>query len=227
LPPVRVPERVPVTGPLRRVGALLDSAVLFEDKVLLVIAKPSGLPVHGGSGLNGGLIEALRTLREEPALELVHRLDRDTSGCIVIARRRSALRALHAAFREGKVDKCYLALLLGPVTSPFTVDVPLARYEKRGGERHVTVSAEGKAALTRFEPVAPGERASLVRARPATGRTHQIRVHAVHAGHPVAGDERYGDKAANRQLRTAGLKRLALHAASLRFEHPQTGKPIV
>lgn len=224
LPPVRIPERPSATGPLKRVESVLASGLLFEDETLVVLAKPSGMPVHGGSGLNGGLIEALRILRDEPGLELVHRLDRDTSGCIVIARRRSTLRALHTAFREGKVDKRYLALLVGRVRAPFTARAPLARYVKRGGERHVTVSREGKAAVTHFEPVAPGEQASLVSARPVTGRTHQIRVHAAHSGHPVAGDERYADKSVDRLFRESGLKRLALHARSLAFEHPRTGK---
>ncbi|MGH8162325.1 MAG: RluA family pseudouridine synthase [Gammaproteobacteria bacterium] len=226
LPPVRIAERVPATGPLRRVSALLESDVIYEDKWLLAVAKPSGVPVHGGSGLSGGLIEALRILREEPELELVHRLDRDTSGVIVIARRRSALRILHEAFREGRVEKRYLALLLGRVEEPFTSDAPLARYVKRGGERHVAVSEAGKASITRFEPVSPGERASLVAALPATGRTHQIRVHAAAAGHPVAGDTRYGDKEANRALHSAGLKRLALHAAAIAFAHPNSGEPL-
>ncbi len=223
LPPVRVAEREPATGPLRRVSALLEAGVLYEDKWLLAVAKPSGVPVHGGSGLAGGLIEALRILRREPELELVHRLDRDTSGVIVIARRRSALRALHETFREGRVEKRYLALLVGRVETPFTSDEPLARYVRRGGERHVAVSKAGKASKTRFEPVAPGARASLVAAWPATGRTHQIRVHAAAAGHPVAGDTRYGDKDANRALRAAGLKRLALHAAAIAFTHPHSG----
>ncbi|MGH8272738.1 MAG: RluA family pseudouridine synthase, partial [Gammaproteobacteria bacterium] len=226
LPPVRIAERTPATGPLQRVSALLDSNVLYEDKWLLAVCKPSGMPVHGGSGLSGGLIEALRILRAEPELELVHRLDRDTSGVIVIARRRSALRALHAAFREGTIKKRYLAILLGRVEAPFTSEAPLARYVKRGGERHVAVSAEGKRSVTRFEPLAPGERVSLVAALPATGRTHQIRVHAAEAGHPVAGDTRYGDKEANRSLKTDGLARLALHAERLVFAHPQIGEPL-
>lgn len=226
LPPVQVAERTPATGPLKRVETLLETGILFEDEALLVLAKPSGMPVHGGSGLHGGLIEALRILREEPGLELAHRLDRDTSGCIVIARRRGALRALHDAFRRGAVDKHYLALLVGRVDSPFIVDAPLAQYEKRGGERHVTVSEAGKSALTRFEPLASASVASLVRARPATGRTHQIRVHAAHAGHSVAGDSRYGDKRVERAFRDAGLRRLALHARRLVFTHPLSGERI-
>jgi 23S rRNA pseudouridine955/2504/2580 synthase len=226
LPPVRLAERVPVTGPLRRVEALLETGVLFEDEALLILDKPAGMPVHGGSGLHGGLIEALRILRDESGLELAHRLDRDTSGCIVIARRRKALRALHDAFRRGGVDKQYLSLLAGRVNSPFEVDAPLARYEKRGGERHVTVRADGKSALTRFKPVAPAALGSLVRARPVTGRTHQIRVHAAHAGHPVVGDTRYGDKAAERAFKEAGLRRLALHAERLVFAHPFSGEQV-
>jgi 23S rRNA pseudouridine955/2504/2580 synthase len=227
LPPVRVAEREPATGPLRRVEALLASGLLYEDDVLLAVNKPAGMPVHGGSGLAGGLIEALRILRKEPALELIHRLDRDTSGCLLIARRRGALRALHAAFREGSVEKRYLALLLGRVEKAFTSDAPLARYVKRGGERHVAVSEAGKRSFTRFEPIAAGEQVSLVVALPATGRTHQIRVHAAASAHPVAGDIRYGDKTANRALKSAGLGRLALHAAALRFVHPRSGAPLV
>lgn len=226
LPPLRIAERTPATGPLHRVSALLASGVLYEDKWLLAVGKPVGMPVHGGSGLDGGLIEALRILRAEPGLELAHRLDRDTSGCILIARRRSALRVLHAAFREGAVEKRYLALLLGRVEVPFASTEPLARYVKRGGERQVAVSVEGKRALTRFEPLASGARASLVAAFPATGRTHQIRVHAADVGHPVAGDTRYGDKAANRALKADGLDRLALHAERLAFAHPRTGEAL-
>lgn len=224
LPPVRVAARTPVAGPLKRTAGMLETGILYEDPVLLAIAKPSGLPVHGGSGLDGGVIEALRTLRGEQGLELVHRLDRDTSGCLVVARRRSALRTLHAAFREGRVEKRYLALLLGRIETPFTSDAPLARYVKRGGERQVAVTPQGKRSFTRFVPLAAGEFASLVAAEPGTGRTHQIRVHAAHAGHPVAGDVRYGDKEANRVLRRAGLHRLALHATAIAFDHPVSGE---
>jgi 23S rRNA pseudouridine955/2504/2580 synthase len=223
LPPVRIAERAPSVGPLKRVSAVLAAGILYEDAALLVVAKPSGLPVHGGSGLDGGLIEALRTLRAEPELELVHRLDRDTSGCILISRRKSALRALHAAFRTGDVEKQYLALLVGQIEREFVSSAPLRRYVKRGGERHVAVADDGRAAVTRFRPLAPGADTTLVAIDPDTGRTHQIRVHAAHAGHPVAGDPRYGDKAANRRLKAAGLGRLALHAARISFPHPQTG----
>lgn len=226
LPPVRVADRDAPVGPLKRVSSVLEGGVLYEDDCLLVVDKPSGLPVHGGSGLDGGLIEALRRLRGEPGLELAHRLDRDTSGCLVIARRRSALRALHAAFREGRVEKRYLALVTGTVGQPFVSKAPLERFVKRGGERHVAVSAEGRRAMTRFAPLAPGKDCTLVEALPDTGRTHQIRVHAAHAGHPVAGDERYGEKERNRALRAAGLRRLALHAAGIAFAHPKTGEAL-
>lgn len=226
LPPVRVAERASSPGPLKRGAALLAEGVLYEDDVLLVVDKPSGLPVHGGSGLDGGLIEALRRLRDEPGLELVHRLDRETSGCLVIARRRSTLRALHAAFREGRVRKRYLALVAGRVQRPFTSRAPLERFVKRGGERHVAVKDSGRAAQTRFNPLACGEAYSLVEALPDTGRTHQIRVHAAHAGHPIAGDTRYGDKTRNRELRELSLRRLALHASGIAFDHPRSGEPL-
>ena len=224
VPPVRVAERTTPVGPLRRGSAVLEGGILHEDESLLVVNKPSGLPVHGGSGLDGGLIEALRQLRGEPGLELAHRLDRDTSGCLVIARKRSALRALHAAFREGRVEKRYLALVAGKVPRPFTSKAPLERFVKRGGERHVVVTEAGRAARTRFRPLARGDDFTLVEALPDTGRTHQIRVHATHSGHPIAGDPRYGDKVLNQNLRRLGLRRLALHAAGLSFEHPRSGE---
>ena len=226
VPPVRTSGRPQGKGPLRRTDRLLQHGILFEDEVLLVVDKPSGIPVHGGSGLDGGLIEALRTLRGEPGLELAHRLDRDTSGCLVVARRRSALRALHAAFRERAVEKRYLALLTGRVEKPFRARAALQRYARRGGERHVAVSEVGRRSETGFHPLAVGARATLVRAEPDTGRTHQIRVHAAHAGHPVAGDSRYGDKSVNRELRSAGLHRLALHAWEIAFVHPRSGRRV-
>lgn len=226
LPPVHLSERPTPVGPLKRGTAVLTEGILYEDDVLLVVNKPPGLPVHGGSGLDGGLIEALRRLRDEPQLELVHRLDRDTSGCLLITRRRSALRILHAAFREGRVNKRYLALVSGQLHEPFTSQAPLERFAKRGGERHVEVTSSGRAARTRFRPLACGEAWSLVEALPDTGRTHQIRVHAAHARYPIAGDTRYGDKIRNRELRELGLRRLALHAAGIDFAHPRTDEPL-
>jgi 23S rRNA pseudouridine955/2504/2580 synthase len=187
-----------------------------------VLDKPAGLAVHGGSGVAFGVIEGLRALRpEEPGLELVHRLDRDTSGCLVIARRRSALRTLHQLFREGRVDKRYLALLAGRwERDRAEVDLALRKNTLRSGERVVRPDAQGKPALTRFRVLRRLARATLVEAKLETGRTHQIRVHAAALGTPILGDDKYGEIRANRAAREAGLKRLFLHAASLRLRWP-------
>ena len=224
LPPVRRRE----AGTLRPPAALLERlerAILYEDERLLVLDKPAGVAVHGGSGLSFGVIEALRTLRPgAPYLELVHRLDRDTSGCLLVAKRRSALRALHGLLREGRMDKRYLALVRGAWPGgPHRVDVPLRKNVLASGERVVRVSEAGKAAQTEFTARWTGEDVTLVEVRLLTGRTHQIRVHAAHAGHPLAGDERYGDAAFNRALRRAGLRRLFLHAWSVALEMPGGG----
>lgn len=182
--------------------------------------------MHGGSGLAHGLIEALRALRPEAReLELVHRLDRDTSGVLLVAKRRSALRQLHAVLREGEVDKRYLALLCGRWRGDRKeVTVPLRKNVMRGGERMVRVDPEGKPSRTEFRVLRRFEEALLVETRLHTGRTHQIRVHAQYLGTPVAGDPKYGDAAANRRLAELGLKRLFLHASSVSFawgEPPQ------
>ncbi|WP_226801614.1 RluA family pseudouridine synthase [Alkalilimnicola sp. S0819] len=218
IPPVRLeapnPSAPRVPAGLRE---RLLSGVLHEDERLLVLDKPPGIPVHGGSGQAWGLIEALRELRPElPFLELAHRLDRDTSGCLVLAKKRSALREVHEALREGRAEKKYLTLLKGRLPrGALPVEAPLDKRERRGGERTVTVSAAGKAARTVFRTVRRLGFATLVEAEIATGRTHQIRVHAAHAGHPVLGDDRYGDRDANRDVRRLGLKRIFLHAHSL------------
>ena len=224
IPPVRVAAAEPLAAaPSPALAARLEAAVLYEDDGLLVVNKPAGLAVHGGSGVSFGLIEALRQLRPQARfLELVHRLDRDTSGCILIAKKRSALVALHAALREGSadagIDKRYLALVAGQwPRQRRQVEAPLEKNTLRSGERVVRVSAEGKPALTEFELLERFEGATLVQARPITGRTHQIRVHARYAGHPLAGDEKYGDRAADARFRELGLKRLFLHAHSLGF----------
>ncbi len=202
----------------------IQASIVFEDAHLLVLNKPSGMAVHGGSGLSYGVIEALRALRPDaPYLELVHRLDRDTSGCLAVAKKRGALRALHALLRDKKVEKVYMALLRGRWRGGRQqVEIPLRKNVLRSGERIVRAGGQGKAALTWFDPLARTEVATLARVRPATGRTHQIRVHAAHMGHPVAGDSKYGDTAFNGQLRDLGLKRLFLHAWSLCFPHPVT-----
>ena len=206
----------------------LGARVLYEDEDLLVLDKPSGLPVHGGSGVTTGLIEALRQLRADaPTLELVHRLDRDTSGCLLIAKRRPALLALHAMLRRGDIEKRYLALVKGRWRGGARrISAPLARDRIRDGERLVGVSADGRAAESDFEPKGFYGPATLMAITLHTGRTHQARVHAAHQGHPIGGDEKYGEREFNRELRRSGLRRLFLHAARLRFAHPVTGAKI-
>jgi 23S rRNA pseudouridine955/2504/2580 synthase len=225
VPPVRIePEGAPARVP----HALLEvmrRSILVEDKRLLVINKPSGIAVHGGSGVSFGVIEALRALMPEEPLELVHRLDRDTSGCLLIARQRSALRTLHALLREGLFEKRYLALVKGHWGhGRARIDVPLLTDTRVGGERTVRAHPSGKAALSEFHPVDFfGKRATLMEVMLYTGRTHQIRVHAAHAGHVVAGDDKYGESAFNQELAEIGLKRMFLHAHSVSFEWPQGG----
>ncbi len=225
LPPLDQTPPAAVPDPGGGLARTLAAAVLFEDEHLLVVDKPSGLAVHGGSGRSLGLIEALRALRPgERFLELVHRLDRETSGCLVLARRRAALVALHAALRDGTVDKRYRTLLAGRWRGGGRrVDLSLERGSGRGGERTVRVAAQGRDASTAFTPLARSELASYMEARPHTGRTHQIRVHAASLGMPVAGDARYGDRAFNAQMRRHGLTRLFLHASAIRFVHPAGG----
>jgi 23S rRNA pseudouridine955/2504/2580 synthase len=217
VPPARV--NVDSSAPPSGSGRALLGQVLFEDKLMLVINKPSGMAVHGGSGVSHGVIEILRDAKPELRdLSLAHRLDRETSGCLVLAKRRSALRALHAKFRDGLVEKNYLALAVGDWQhGSQLVDAPLFVQHRQGGERHVIVSAEGKPAQTRISLSRSFGRYSLLQCQPLTGRTHQIRVHAAHAGHPLAGDDRYGDENENAVLKKLGLKRLFLHAQSIAF----------
>ena len=223
VPPLRMSEP-DEPAPLAQ-GLLdrLEAAVVYEDKGLIVLNKPTGIAVHGGSGLSYGVIEAFRQLRPDAKeLELVHRLDRDTSGLLMIAKKRSMLRHLHDALRGDGVDKRYLALVRGAwPTSKKRVSAPLLKNTLRSGERMVEVSDEGKEALTLFRVVRRfGEFATLVEASPITGRTHQIRVHARHAGHSIAGDPKYGDEVFDREIRELGGKRLFLHAHSLRLTLP-------
>ncbi|MBB1584326.1 MULTISPECIES: 23S rRNA pseudouridine(955/2504/2580) synthase RluC [Serratia] len=229
VPPVRVAERedAPVSAKLDKVAALAD-CILYEDDHLLLLNKPSGTAVHGGSGLSFGVIEGLRALRPEARfLELVHRLDRDTSGVLLVAKKRSALRSLHEQLRLKGMQKDYLALVRGQWQSHCkAVQAPLLKNILQSGERIVRVNSEGKPSETRFKVEERFEHATLVKASPITGRTHQIRVHTLHAGHPIAFDDRYGDREFDRQLAGTGLKRLFLHAAALRFEHPGTGETL-
>jgi 23S rRNA pseudouridine955/2504/2580 synthase len=225
VPPVRLePEGVPRRVP-RPLLEQLRRAIIVEDDRLLVIDKPSGIAVHGGSGVSFGVIEVLRALRPADTLELVHRLDRDTSGCLLVARKASALRVLHALLREGQFEKSYLALVKGHWQHGRTrIDVPLRTDIRVGGERTVKAHPSGKASLSEFRPLQFfGKRATLMEVRLFTGRTHQIRVHAAHAGHALAGDEKYGDPQFNSELAALGLTRMFLHAHSVGFEWPQGG----
>ncbi|MDP6436851.1 MAG: RluA family pseudouridine synthase [Gammaproteobacteria bacterium] len=195
--------------------------VVHEDEHLLALDKPAGLAVHGGSGVSLGAIELLRAARPgSHFLELVHRLDRETSGCLLVAKKRSALRKLHEEFRGGTVNKYYRALLLGDWQDDVReVDMPLLVEHRQNGERHVQPGAEGKPALTRFRPEQRFAECILINIELLTGRTHQIRVHAAAIGHPVAGDEKYGEGLPG----PAGLDRLFLHACRLEVAHPSTG----
>lgn len=224
VPPLRLAERPPAAAPGRALRRLLEEAVLYEDRDLLVVDKPAGLAVHGGSGVSLGLIEALRAARDEPGLELVHRLDRETSGCLLVARRRAALRHLQRELRERRVEKVYLALVEGSWPRGLEeVSAPLERILVGEGERRVRPSRAGKAALTRFRVRRRLPEATLVEAQLETGRTHQIRIHCRIAGCPILGDEKYGRAAVNRAWRERGLRRLFLHAARLAFELPGEG----
>jgi len=201
-------------------GERLESRILYEDKRIIILNKPSGIAVHGGSGIQFGVIESMRKSRTDlHYLELVHRLDRDTSGCLVLAKKRSALRQLHELLRVGKIQKRYLALVQGNWQyGTKRIDVPLQKQILRSGERVVRVSEHGKAASSTFRPLAVSSKASLLEVEIHTGRTHQIRVHAAHTGHPIAGDEKYGDESFNRYLASLGFKRLFLHARGIAFE---------
>lgn len=226
IPPVRVATANPLpSAKLDRVQAL-QQQILYEDDVLMVINKPAGLAVHGGSGLQFGLIESLRALRPQAQhLELVHRLDRETSGCLLISKRRSALRNLHEQLRLKTMNKQYYALVRGHWQAHVKlVAAPLQKNTLKSGERVVRVDSDGKDAETRFRIIEHYNQATLVEASPITGRTHQIRVHALQAGHPIALDDKYGDDEFSQFMQGLGLHRLFLHAHLLQFNHPQTGK---
>ena len=216
VPPIRIADKKPPTA--RPLGL----PVVFEDEALIVIDKPSGVAVHGGSGVSFGVIESLRAERPRAKfLELAHRLDRDTSGLLVVAKKRSALVELHRMLREGLVEKIYLAVAKGaPARREFDISDSLHKYVTSDGERRVAVREDGKAAVTKVKVLKNGPAFCLLELRLMTGRTHQIRVHLQHAGHPILGDDKYGDFPLNRQSK---VKRLMLHAARLSFKHPLSG----
>ena len=226
LPPIRVAERSAPPLPSQSLRADLLSSIVRQNEHWLVLNKPSGLAVHGGSGVSLGVIEALRGLWPEARnLELVHRLDRDTSGCLLITKKRSALRELQAQMRAGSINKQYLVLVAGRWPKGLTlVDAPLRKNTLSSGERVVRADKEGKSARTHFKVLRAFTDFTLVEATLETGRTHQIRVHCQLMGHPVAGDPKYGDKAANQNLKAHGLTRLFLHAYKLGFRDPVTSE---
>lgn len=229
IPPIRISQKDNplISTKLNKVNQL-ENRILFEDDSLLVLNKPSGMAVHGGSGVNFGVIEALRALRPQARfLELVHRLDRDTSGILLIAKKRSVLRHLHTQLREKHVQKDYLALVRGQWQSHIkSINAPLLKNELTSGERMVKVSNQGKPSETKFRIEERYTNATLIKASPVTGRTHQIRVHTRHAGHPIALDSKYGDKTFNQKMQHLGLNRLFLHAVEIHFTHPKTDTPM-
>lgn len=227
LPPVRIDALGEPGRPSSSLLELLERAVIFQDRHLLVVNKPAGVAVHGGSGMSFGVIEALRASRPRETLELVHRLDRDTSGCLLVARDRATLTALHALIRNGGMHKTYMALVAGSwQLGTKRIDAPLATDNRQHGERHVRVAAAGKDSVSVFKPLQFfGSLATLMEVDIPTGRTHQIRVHASFAGHPLLGDDKYGDRERNAALKGHGLKRTFLHAQSVAFEWPGSGVP--
>lgn len=220
-------ENKPISAP-HNLKDLLKSRILYEDKGLLIINKPAGIAVHGGTNMKWGIIEILKEMYPEfPHLELAHRLDLDTSGCLVLAKRRAVLREIHELLRSGMVNKQYWALTKGHwAKSDLRVEASLLKNHLSSGERIVRVNDEGKISITIFETLEKYSNASLVKAKLLTGRTHQIRVHAQFKGHPIAGDEKYGDREFNKSMRELGLKRLFLHAYSVEFVLPATGQVV-
>jgi len=227
LPPVHIDRTEEPGRPSTRLQELIERSIIFQDKHLLVIDKPPAVAVHGGSGMSFGVIEAIRASRPRETLELVHRLDRDTSGCLLIARDRSTLTALHALIRNGGMHKTYMALVAGSwQLGTKRIDAPLATDNRQHGERHVRVATAGKDSVSIFKPIQFfGSLATLMEVDIPTGRTHQIRVHASFAGHPLLGDDKYGDRERNAELKGHGLKRTFLHAQSVAFEWPGSGVP--
>lgn len=222
IPPVRTGGSATVAAPGALLGRL-EASILLEDEELIAFDKPSGLAVHGGSGVDYGVIEILRQARPHaPMLELAHRLDRGTSGCLLIAKSRPMLNALHRLLHDGGIDKHYLALVSGRWAGG--ARKVTAALERVPGHSRVASDEQGKDAASVFTPLTRFGKSSLMEVTALSGRTHQIRVHAAHVGHPIAGDDRYGDHGFNREMRAHGLRRLFLHAARLEFQLPDSGQ---
>ncbi len=222
LPPIQLPNTLS-KRPVMSQQQQLAHAILYEDSHLIILNKPAGMAVHGGSGIHVGVIETLRALYPRlPYLELVHRLDRDTSGCLMIAKKPSLLRRLHDLLRNGGIDKQYLALVQGHWDPYCTkIELPLRKNILRSGERMVRVQASGKPSVSQFRIARQLATTTLLRIQPLTGRTHQIRVHAAYVGHPIAGDSKYGNDSFNKTMQQLQLNRLFLHAEQLHFELPE------
>lgn len=231
IPPVKVPEKIEIIDsdiPLAQLKRIEDS-ILYEDNDLMVVNKPSGVAVHGGGGINWGLIEVVRVLRPlAKRLELVHRIDRDTSGCLLIAKKASVLKHLHAQIRADQFDKRYLAIVMGAwPKDKQKIDLPLRKDHLPDGGWHVNVAQDGKQAISYFKVQQHLKGADLVSVKLKTGRTHQIRVHALAQGCALMGDDKYGDREVNKKYRPLGMKRLALHAQFLGFTHPVTEEKVL
>lgn len=227
IPPIRVSEQKSLNKPSEQLCQLMRDAVIYEDNDLMVLNKPTGMAVHGGSGINLGVIETLRQVFENKKLELIHRIDRDTSGCLLVAKRRSVLKAVQDQFREKTVQKHYMTLVVGKWPRHCKlVDAPLLKNQLSSGERIVKVNGEGKPSITHFKVLERFKGATLLLASPVTGRTHQIRVHTQSVGHPIAGDDKYGESEQNKSLRAVGVKRLFLHAAQIAFNRPSDNRLI-
>lgn len=228
IPPIRTAKAAAVPRVAVSWQNKLESMVLYEDEGFLVLNKPSGVPVHGGTAQSWGVIDAMSAIRADCRfLELVHRLDKGTSGCLLMAKKRAVLKKLQEGFKIGQVKKQYLTLLKGRWQGgEQKIRAPLIKKQFANGNHRVFVSEEGKPCKSLFQPVKVGDKASLMRVQLHTGRTHQIRVHAVHLGYPVAGDEKYGCESFNRFCQGQGLNRLFLHAEQLSFPHPITGEQV-
>ncbi len=228
IPPVRVSESVPKPS-LPKDAPRLAPRIIYQDEAILVLNKPSGMAVHGGSGISRGVIEQLRMeFPERRFMELAHRLDRETSGILVVALKRRALVALHEIFRLHRIDKRYLALAVGKWRDEVrNVKLSLHKFVTADGERRVNVDEGGQTAHTVFRRMKGWPDFTLLEAELKTGRTHQIRVHLAHLKYPIAGDDKYGDFPLNKQLAGQGLKRMFLHAEKLSFNHPISGEPLI
>jgi 23S rRNA pseudouridine955/2504/2580 synthase len=225
---VRIPPFVNEVKPMESVSTSLEevlrSSIIYEDEHLFVLNKPASLAVHAGSGVRGGVIEAMRMMYPDLSLELVHRLDKETSGCLMVAKKRSSLKALQRALEAGMINKTYLAWVAGHWPKSLqNVEMPLRRFELSGGERRVCVDEDGKASQTLFKPLRCEDGATLLECRIITGRTHQIRVHTSANGHPIIGDDKYGRREVNATFRERGMKRMMLHASRLEINCPELG----